>query len=141
MTPTPPPTIVHPTRPKAKKPSLPPALTQDHIKKLISQLGDDLNRVKSSGTDDGKASLAASLVDGMTSKLTAALASAPVPAATWVAALGTELQDFADLMVLVFGSSVQTGACFYSNPTGCINCTKDQCDSLHGTYADSQDCP
>jgi hypothetical protein len=113
-----------------------PTITPDGLKALAAQLDKDLTAVPVTSPQRPKI---VSLITGIKSVL---LNQGPSDPGSWVLFLQSQFQQLTDNLKVALGSAIgPTGACLYSNPPGCIQCTKDQCTALGGFFEPNTPCP
>jgi hypothetical protein len=112
-------------------------LTRDGIKRLIVQLGADLDQVEASDADDQDKHNVRRLVGAMRNQLRAALLDSDDTWINWVQDMGPMFQDLSTQLQAILDMP-PPGACQYSG--GCIQTTAAHCDNLSGTFFPGAPC-
>src|SRR5262245_51998113 len=112
-----------------------PTITPGGINALAAQLDHDLAAVPAT-------SPLLPTIQDLVTKIKAVLLQGTADPGSWVLFLQPQFDKLtADLKMAVGIGLGSTGACLYSNPDGCIQCSQDQCTALGGFFEANQPCP
>jgi hypothetical protein len=112
-----------------------PAITNAGLTALAAQLDADLAAVPAT-------SPLRPLIADHVGRIKDVLAQGTADPGGWVAFLKPQFQTLtANLKAALALGDGKTGACFYSNPDGCVQSTQDQCTALGGDFHPGATCP
>lgn len=115
-----------------------PPVTPTGLTALLAQLDADLAQVQASAADPATKARVKNQIGKMKEVLEGADAA---DAGAWVLFLAPQFALLTtDLVAALGGGAGDTGACFYSNPAGCIQSTRAQCTQLGGSFHPNTAC-
>jgi hypothetical protein len=119
-----------------------PPVTPEGVKRLAAQLDKDLAKVMASGASAALKQQIHDQVGKIKDVLLGPAATDSVNVGSWVLFLAPQFKQLtANLQQALPLGPMETGACFYTNPDGCIQSTSDQCTELGGSFQPGGTCP
>lgn len=116
-----------------------PPITQGGVERLITRLGKDLDEVKASSASPDVIARAGELVSSLKGVLSTVIQLQPSAVGNWVLSMADDFKELTDLLNQALGTD--RGRCQYTNPDGCIQSTKLQCEELGGNFEANLPCP
>lgn len=119
-----------------------PKLTPVGLQNLAAQLDKDLARVLASGASGTLKQQTQELEVKIKIILLTVAGMDPASSGSWVQLLAPQFKQLTNYFQQALAlAPTEVGACLYSDPDGCIQCTQTQCTVLGGTFYPNTPCP